>query len=82
MGDQTAFEKFNGESLVHPLFLPYVKEYLALESEEERKNFWKTRKIDADQETITAAWRYGMQRLAGRADDLKRRVIAAKCAEC
>ena len=27
------------------------------------------------------AWLYGMQRLAERADDLKRRVIAAKCAE-
>jgi len=52
-----------------------------LESEEERENFWKTRKIDADQETITEAWRYGMQRLAERADDLKRRVIAAQCAE-
>lgn len=81
MGDQTTFEKFNVEALVHPLFLPYVKEYLALESEEERKDFWKTRKIDADQEAITGAWRYGMQRLAERADDLKRRVIAAKCAE-
>lgn len=81
MGDQTPFEKFNVESLVHPLFLPYVKEYLALDSEEKRKDFWTTRKIDADQETITAAWHYGMQRLAERADDLKRRVIAAKCAE-
>ncbi|ACT94921.1 hypothetical protein [Dyadobacter fermentans] len=81
MGNQTAFEKFNVESLVDPLFLPYVKEYLALESDEERNDFWETRKIDADQETITAAWRYGMQRLAERADDLKRRVIAAQCAE-
>ncbi|MGV3600616.1 MAG: hypothetical protein ACO1N1_05380 [Dyadobacter fermentans] len=81
MGNQTAFEKFNVESLVHPLFLPYVKEYLALESDEERNDFWETRKIDADQETITAAWRYGMQRLAERADDLKRRVIAVQCAE-
>ncbi|HWV33119.1 MAG TPA: hypothetical protein VN038_25850 [Dyadobacter sp.] len=55
---------------------------MLLESEEERKNFWKTRKIDEDPETVTEAWLYGMQRLAERLDDLKRRVIAAKCAEC
>ncbi len=82
MGNQTTSERLNPETIVHPLFLPYFKEYMLLESEEERKNFWKTRKIDEDPETVTEAWLYGMQRLAERLDDLKRRVIAAKCAEC
>lgn len=71
----------NPESLVHPIFLPYFKEYMLLESEEERKNFWKTRKIEGDPVTVNAAWFYGMQRLAERVDDLERRVIAAKYAE-
>jgi hypothetical protein len=81
MGNQTTSEKLNLESLVHPIFLPYFKEYMSLESEEDRRNFWKTRKINEDQETLTTAWMYGMQRLAERVDDLKRRVIAAKLRE-
>lgn len=81
MGSQTTFEKLNLESLVHPVFLPYFREYMLLQSEEDRKSFWKTRKINEDQETLKAAWIDGMQRLAERVDDLKRRVIAAKLAE-
>lgn len=81
MGSQTTSEKLNLESLVHPIFLPYFREYMLLQSEEDRKNFWKTRKINEDQETLNAAWIEGMQRLAERVDDLKRRVVVAKLAE-
>lgn len=81
MAHQPTSERLNPESLVHPLFLPYYREYAALESDEERKNFWKTRKIDADPETLTAAWLYGINLIAERVKDLERRVIAATCAE-
>lgn len=76
MGDQRTSEKLNLESLVHPIFLPYFREYVSLESDEERKNFWKTRKIDEDPETVNEAWLYGMKRLAERVEDLERRVKA------
>lgn len=76
MAHQGTSEKLNPESLVHPLFLPYYREYAALESEEERKNFWKTRKIDADPDTLTAAWLHGVNLIAERVKDLERRVKA------
>jgi hypothetical protein len=54
---------------------------MSLESEEERNNFWETRTINEDPETVTAAWLYGINLLAERVKDLERRVIAAKYAE-
>lgn len=81
MAHQATFERLNPESLVHPLFLPYYREYVALESEEERKNFWKTRKIDADPETLTAAWLHGVNLITERVKDLERRVNALVAAE-
>ncbi len=76
MGNQTTSERLNPESLVHPIFLPYFREYMSLESEEERNNFWETRTINEDSETVTAAWLHGMLLLAERVDDLERRVKA------
>ena len=76
MANQTTFEKLNPESLVHPIFLPYFREYMSLESEEERKNFWKTRRINADSETLTAAWLHGVNLIAERVKNLERRVNA------
>jgi hypothetical protein len=81
MANQTTSERLNLESLVHPIFLPFFREYMSLESEEERNNFWETRTINEDPETVTAAWLHGINLLAERVKDLERRVIAAKYAE-
>jgi hypothetical protein len=76
MTNQTTSKKLNPESLVHPIFLPYFREYISLESEEERNHFWDTRTIDEDPETLTAAWLHGVTLIAERVKDLERRVNA------
>ena len=67
--------------MVHPIFLPYLREYMSMESEEERKNFWETTRIDEDPEILTAAWLHGVNLIAERAEDLERRVKALVEAE-
>jgi len=81
MGNQSEVSRLDLESLVSEVLRPYYRQWRLLETDEERAQFRKNLVITEDQETLKAAWIEGMQRLAERVDDLKRRVIAAKSAE-
>lgn len=81
MANQSNSGRLDPESLVSEVLRPYYRQWVLLKTDEERAEFKRNLVVTEDQETLTAAWLEGMQRLAERVDDLKRRVIAAKYAE-